>query len=63
MCQYNNLMFCTAGVVAEKATGMSWENLLRTKIFGPLQMNRTTTSVSEAIATGAYAVWFAFCRN
>src|SRR5262249_7574640 len=36
--QYNNLMFLTAGVVAERASGLSWEAVTRERIFGPLGM-------------------------
>ena len=34
--EYSNLGFIIAGAIAEKHTGKSWENLIRTQIFKPL---------------------------
>ena len=39
--QYNNLMFVTAGVVAERVSGQSWEAFTRERIFRPLGMTAT----------------------
>jgi len=36
--QYNNLMFMTAGYLAERISGTSWEELVRARIFQPLAM-------------------------
>jgi CubicO group peptidase (beta-lactamase class C family) len=36
--QYNNLMFLAAGVVAERASGRTWEEFTRDRIFTPLGM-------------------------
>jgi dihydroorotase/N-acyl-D-amino-acid deacylase len=36
--QYNNLMFLAAGVVAERASGQTWEAFTRARILGPLGM-------------------------
>ncbi|MBK8878887.1 MAG: serine hydrolase [Haliscomenobacter sp.] len=36
--QYNNWMFLLQGVIAEKLYGKSWEELVASKIFGPLGM-------------------------
>jgi CubicO group peptidase (beta-lactamase class C family) len=46
--QYNNLMYMTAGHVAEVLGGDSWEALVRARIFGPLGMTRTHTSIMDA---------------
>lgn len=43
---YNNWMWMTAGLVAEKASGKSWEALLESQILGPLQMNSTAYTIS-----------------
>lgn len=45
--QYNNLMFLSAGVLSERITGKSWEEQVRGRLFAPLGMTRSTTSVSE----------------
>jgi CubicO group peptidase (beta-lactamase class C family) len=44
--QYNNLMFLTAGYLAEQLTDMSWEENVRTRIFEPLGMDRSNFDVS-----------------
>lgn len=44
--QYNNLMFMTAGVLVEKLSGKTWENFLTERIFQPLGMTNTNTSIT-----------------
>jgi CubicO group peptidase (beta-lactamase class C family) len=46
--QYNNLMFMTAGYIAGKLNGKSWEDSVRERILLPLGMNRTTFSEKES---------------
>src|SRR5687768_3139337 len=53
--QYNNLMFLTAGVLAERLTGNSWESLVRQRLFTPLGMTRTNTSVTELAASDDFS--------
>ena len=43
--QYNNTTWIAAGEVIENATGMSWDDFLASRIFAPLGMTRSTTSV------------------
>ena len=43
--QYQNLMFMTAGILAEELTGKTWEDLTAERIFGPLGMGRANFSV------------------
>lgn len=38
--KYSNLGYIIAGAVVEKGTGKSWEQLMRSEIFEPLQMKR-----------------------
>jgi CubicO group peptidase (beta-lactamase class C family) len=45
--QYNNFMFFLQGMVAEKLTGQSWEDNVRSRIFEPLGMTNTNFSVTE----------------
>jgi CubicO group peptidase (beta-lactamase class C family) len=45
--QYNNLAFCTAGYLAGRVAGSSWEELVRTKIFEPLGMANASFSVND----------------
>ena len=45
--QYQNLMFMTAGYLEERLTGQSWDQLIRDRIFAPLGMTRSNTSVTD----------------
>src|SRR2546425_140802 len=45
--QYQNLMFMTAGYLIEKRTGRSWDDLIRERLFAPLGMTRSNTSVRD----------------
>ncbi len=45
--QYNNFMFLLQGMIAEKFSGKSWEQNIKEKIFSPLGMNASTTSIKE----------------
>jgi CubicO group peptidase (beta-lactamase class C family) len=42
---YDNVLYVVAGLVVEAASGMSWDDFVRTRIFEPLGMTRTQTSV------------------
>jgi CubicO group peptidase (beta-lactamase class C family) len=43
---YQNIMFLSAGEAAARAAGMSWDDLIATKLFRPLGMDRSNTSVA-----------------
>ncbi len=43
--QYQNLMFMTAGYLAERLTNRSWEELVNEKLFDPIGMERSNFSV------------------
>ena len=45
---YSNVMYMSAGVAAGKTTGTDWDTLVTERIFEPLGMNSTTTSVTQA---------------
>jgi CubicO group peptidase (beta-lactamase class C family) len=51
--QYNNLMFMTAGILAERITGMKWEDLIHQRIFQPLGM---ATSVIDSQKSADFAL-------
>ena len=44
--QYQNLMFMTAGYLVEQITGQSWDARIAERIFAPLGMTRSNTSVT-----------------
>ncbi len=41
---YDNLLYIVAGEVVKRASGMSWESFVETKIMKPLGMNRSAAS-------------------
>ncbi len=43
--QYQNLMFTTAGYLAGKVNGSSWEDLVQAAVFTPLRMTNSGTSI------------------
>ncbi len=43
---YSNLMFVAAGQVLAAVTGSSWDDFVKQRIFGPLGMQSTQTSVT-----------------
>ena len=44
---YNNFMFLTQGVIAERITGKSWEDNIRERFFKPLGMTRSNVTIAE----------------
>ncbi|MGB5925869.1 MAG: serine hydrolase [Dehalococcoidia bacterium] len=45
---YSNVMYMSAGIAAGKADGTDWDTLVTERIFEPLDMDSTTTSVTQA---------------
>jgi CubicO group peptidase (beta-lactamase class C family) len=52
---YQNIMYAVAGDVIEAASGMSWADFLRARIFQPLGMTRTVATLAEASRTANVA--------
>lgn len=44
---YQNIMFLTAGEVIETVTGQTWDEVVDARIFTPLGMDRTNTSIDD----------------
>lgn len=53
--QYNNLMFVTAGYLSGELTGSTWESLVQQRIFAPLGMSRSNTSVQDSMRQANHA--------
>jgi CubicO group peptidase (beta-lactamase class C family) len=45
--QYNNLMYVVAGYLAGQVDGTTWENLVKHRLFIPLEMTHSNTSATE----------------
>jgi CubicO group peptidase (beta-lactamase class C family) len=43
---YQNIMYLAAGQVAARAAGMNWDDVIRTRIFQPLGMGASSTSIT-----------------
>ncbi len=54
--QYNNLMYLTAGYMAGKIAGKPWEDLVRERLFVPLNMLSSNFSVKDSQATDDFAL-------
>lgn len=55
---YNNFMFLTQGVIAERMTDKSWESNIDERFFTPLGMNTSNCSIDELIASEDYATGY-----
>lgn len=54
--QYNNLMYVTAGYLSGVIAGSTWEDLVRDRIFVPLGMQRSNTSVKDSARIDNHAM-------
>ncbi len=54
--QYQNLMFMAAGHLAERITGTNWHRMIDERVFTPLGMDRSSTSVAEIRGSGDHAL-------
>ncbi len=52
---YNNNMYATAGAVTAKVNGTSWEQLIQTKLFDPLEMKQSSFSFEGAVKKGEFS--------
>lgn len=48
---YNNVMYSFAGQIIEYTDGRTWDEFLKQELFIPLEMNSSTTSITEFKAT------------
>lgn len=53
--QYNNLMYTVAGLVIERVTGQTWEEIIQTRIFDVIGMNLSNSSVDDSQKSSDYA--------
>jgi CubicO group peptidase (beta-lactamase class C family) len=53
--QYNNIMFMTAGEAVAHASGMPWDDFVRTRIFQPLGMTHSLTTFAQWNASADHA--------
>jgi CubicO group peptidase (beta-lactamase class C family) len=51
---YSNAMYTVAGAVLEAVSGQTWESFVEERLFGPLGMQRSNTSVQALDANAAW---------
>jgi CubicO group peptidase (beta-lactamase class C family) len=61
--QYNNFMFMLQGLVAEKITGKSWEDNIRSKFFLPLEMKSSVVSTDEVLKSPEAALGYGLKKD
>ncbi|MBL8266017.1 serine hydrolase domain-containing protein, partial [Steroidobacter sp.] len=54
--QYSNIMYAVAGYVAGEVAGTNWNELVRVRLFEPLAMHNSTTSVTESLRRADHAI-------
>jgi CubicO group peptidase (beta-lactamase class C family) len=54
---YQNVMYLVAGMIIERVSGKTWHEFLKEKIFTPLSMDKTTSSISQ-LPLNNYAVQY-----
>ena len=52
---YNNVMYLVAGLIIEKVTGQTWDNFVKEKLFLPMSMNSSSTSIKQMVKEKSYA--------
>jgi CubicO group peptidase (beta-lactamase class C family) len=45
--EYNNILFFIAGEVIKRVSGKSWEDFVKERIFTPLNMDKSVTSITQ----------------
>lgn len=54
--QYNNIMYSIAGMVIERITGQSWEETIALRLFIPLEMSHSNTSIEHLQMSADYCL-------
>jgi CubicO group peptidase (beta-lactamase class C family) len=56
--QYNNLMYMTAGLLGGRIAGSTWEELVRSALFEPLGMKRSSFTLKDLTADPDHALGY-----
>ncbi|MCL4410699.1 MAG: serine hydrolase [Gammaproteobacteria bacterium] len=54
---YSNVMYSVAGEVVAAISGMSWDEFMAERLFKPLNMQRSNTSITQFAANDANIAW------
>lgn len=53
---YSNLGYIILGTIAEQVSGETWENLIKNRVFKPLQMDHSSTTIEEIVKSDDYSL-------
>lgn len=54
---YSNVMYSAAGEIVAAITGKSWDTVMAERLFAPLNMNRSNTSITQFADTDNNIAW------
>src|SRR4051812_15194804 len=57
---YQNVMFAAAGEIVAKAQGTTWDKFIETRIFKPLGMKASNTTVAATVHSRDYALGYTY---
>jgi CubicO group peptidase (beta-lactamase class C family) len=57
---YQNIMFAAAGEIVAKANNMTWEDFIEKRIFKPLGMKDSNTTVAATLKASDYALGYTY---
>ncbi|HWT00252.1 MAG TPA: serine hydrolase domain-containing protein [Pyrinomonadaceae bacterium] len=57
---YQNVMFAAAGEIVAKAQGTTWDDFIERRIFKPLGMKDSNTTVAETLKTKDYSLGYTY---
>jgi CubicO group peptidase (beta-lactamase class C family) len=57
---YQNVMFAAAGEIVAKAQGTTWDKFIETRIFKPLGMKASNTTVAATLKSRDYALGYTY---
>ena len=60
---YSNMAYTVAGTVIEEVTKNTWEENIQHKIFSPLKMKHSFTSLEQAKNTGDFSLGYGMFQN
>ncbi|HEY0378065.1 MAG TPA: serine hydrolase domain-containing protein [Pyrinomonadaceae bacterium] len=57
---YQNVMFAAAGEIVARAQGTTWDDFVKKRIFNPLGMKDSNTTVAETLKSKDYALGYTY---
>ena len=57
---YQNVMFAAAGEIVARAQATTWDKFIETRIFKPLGMKASTTTVAQTLKSQDYALGYTY---